>query len=287
MSFDKAANFIWNHGRLLERRVFEHFFFEGSIDNIVTSLKAYQNNDGGFGNALEPDLRTPYSQPLYTEFALRLLYDCNIKDEEISLKACEYISNHADLAQGIPTICTSSENYPRAGHWKHPLSTEPSLDRMTGLVGLLKWQGINHSWLDKATEVCLDYISTKRYEDAHTILTSFCLLESLPQTEHIVGLFNKLSNELVTAKFLRMDACSQNYGLSPLEFAPTPTSYCRRIFSEDIIVQHLEVLKSQQVEDGGWQISWDPPGETAKFEWRAYVTLKNLLLLKWYDKLKF
>ncbi|TMV50678.1 hypothetical protein FE783_08270 [Paenibacillus mesophilus] len=121
----------------------------------MTSLKAYQNDDGGFGNAIEPDLRAPNSQPLYMEFALRVLYDCNIKDEELSQKACDYIAKHAVLKNGIPTIFSSSANYPRAEHWNNPLSAEPSFSRLTGLVGLLKWQGIKHLWLDKATEICL------------------------------------------------------------------------------------------------------------------------------------
>ncbi len=286
MNFEKAANFIWKHGRLLERRIFEYCFLQGSKENILASLKAYQNDDGGFGNALEPDLRAPESQPLHLEFALLTLYDCNIKDIKMSLKACEYVSKHADLINGIPSIFESSINYPRAGHWDNPFSTQPSLDRLTGLVGLLKWQGINHPWLDSAVDVSLNNMLTKRNDDAHTILSSFCLLESLPQTEHITQLFDKLSKELLTtAKFLRMDAYSQNYGLSPLEFAPSPSSYCNGIFSKDIITQHLNVLMSQQSDDGGWQISWEPPGETAKLEWRARLTLKNLLVLERYKEL--
>jgi hypothetical protein len=86
MNFEKAANFIWQNGRLLERRVFDYAFQNGSKDHILTALKAYQNDDGGFGNALEPDLRAPNSQPLFIEFALRILYDCNIKDLELSKK---------------------------------------------------------------------------------------------------------------------------------------------------------------------------------------------------------
>lgn len=101
MDFEKAAHFIWTHGRLLERRVFEYIFHGGSMSNVMTSLTAYQNEDGGFGNAIEPDLRVPGSQPLFMEFALRFLYDCNIKDEELSQKACDYISKHADLKKGI------------------------------------------------------------------------------------------------------------------------------------------------------------------------------------------
>lgn len=283
MNFGKAANFIWKHGRLLERRIFEYCFLQGSKENILASLKAYQNDDGGFGNALEPDLRAPESQPLHMEFALWTLYDCNIKDLEISFNACEYISKHADLINGIPTIFESSINYPHASHWDNPFSTQPSLDRLTGLVGLLKWQGIIHPWLDSAVDVSLKNMMNKRNDDAHTILTSFCLLESLPQTDQITQLFDKLSKELfTTAKFLRIDAYSQNYGLSPLEFAPSPSSYCNRIFSKDTITEHLKVLMSQQCDDGGWQISWEPPSETAKLEWRARLTLKNLMVLERY-----
>lgn len=92
-------------------------------------------------------------------------------------------------------------NYPRAKHWNNPLSTEPSFSRLTGLVGLLKWQGIEHSWLDKATGICLEDIHSQAYDDAHTILTAFYLLESLPQSDFIKGLFQKLSKELITANF--------------------------------------------------------------------------------------
>lgn len=286
MNFEKAANFIWKHGRLLERRIFEYVFLGGSKNNVLTSLKAYQNDDGGFGNAIEPDLRAPNSQPLYLEFALRTLYDCNIKDEDLARKACDYLSNQADLKKGIPTILSSSANYPRAEHWNNPQSTEPSFSRLTGLVGLLKWQGIEDPWLDKATEICLKDIHTKKYDDAHTILTAFYLLESLPQTKNIKGLFQKLSKELITANFFRLDAASLSYGLSPLEFSPSSTSYCRSIFSDDTILEHLKVLESQQDDDGGWQIEWEPPGETSRLEWRSYKTLKSLMILNSYNKIE-
>jgi len=286
MDFEKAAHFIWKHGRLLERRIFEYVFFEGSKEHIVQALKAYQNDDGGFGHALEPDLRAPDSHPLYMEFALRTLYDCNIKDPEMSSKACSFVAKHADLANGIPTIFKSATPYSQASHWDNPLSSEPSFDRLVGLVGLLKWQGINHSWLDEAAAVCLTNLSAKKFEDAHTILTSFCLLESLPQTEQVTQLFSKLSAELLTsAKYLRIDPNSNEYGLSPLEFAPTPSSYCSGIFSKEIIHAHLNVMKSEQSDDGGWPISWEAPGETATWEWRACVTLKNLMLLHSYKQL--
>lgn len=283
MDFGKAADFIWTNGRLLERRILEYFFYNGSSGQILDALKAYQNMDGGFGNALEPDLRTPDSQPLFIEFGMRILYECHIRDSEIAYKACDFISSYADLNQGIPSIFTSSRNYPRAEHWNNPNSEQPSFNRLTGLVGLISWQGIQHPWLNGAIDTCLKDIASQSYEDSHTILNAFCLLESVAQTQEVEKLYQKLSDELFKANFFCYEAQSREYGLTPLDFSPTPTSYCRRIFSDEIIDDHLKELASQQTDDGGWQIQWEPPGEMARLEWRGYKTLKALITLKSYN----
>ncbi|MBI4926641.1 MAG: hypothetical protein HY835_02670, partial [Anaerolineae bacterium] len=62
--FSRAADFIWKNARLLDRRLFAFDFLDGSAEAVVSALAAYQNADGGFGNALEPDKRTPYSTPV-------------------------------------------------------------------------------------------------------------------------------------------------------------------------------------------------------------------------------
>ncbi|MCD9025442.1 hypothetical protein [Cohnella silvisoli] len=283
MNFEKAANFIWENGRLLERRVFEYIFLGGTKNNVLNAIKAYQNDDGGFGHALEPDLRTPESQPLYTGFALKLLYDCEIKNEDLTYKVIDYVSKSADLETGIPIILPSSSKFPRAEHWNNPLSVEPSISQLTALVGLIRWQGVKHPWLDKATDICLNVISSRSDDDAHTIASAFILLESLPQIEKIKPLFNKLSKDLYQSRFFCLEAPPQQYGLTPLEIAPVPNSYCRSIFSDKTIMDHLKVLVSQQDEDGGWPILWEPPGGIALNEWRAYRTLMNLKTLNAYN----
>jgi len=117
MNFEKASQFIWENGRLPERKLFEYYIRGGSKKGGLDAIEAYQNEDGGFGHALEPDLRTPESQPLYVEFALRTLYEAKIQDAELAHKVCDYVSRVADLSAGIATITASSSNYPRAWHW--------------------------------------------------------------------------------------------------------------------------------------------------------------------------
>src|SRR5512135_788905 len=117
---ERGANFIWENARLLERAIFEYRFLGGPADRIPLILRLYQNEDGGFGNALEPDLRAPDSQPLFLEFALHTLYECGLRDRSIALAACDFLWKHADLQRGIHLIFPSSAEYPRAPHMSNP-----------------------------------------------------------------------------------------------------------------------------------------------------------------------
>lgn len=284
-TFEKAANFIWENGRFLERAIFEYYFYKGSADRIRSILASYQNEDGGFGHALEPDLRAPDSQPVFVEFALLALYDCRIRAQDLAYRACDFIARHADLKRGIATVFPSAIGYPRADHWNNPGNQQPSMDRLVGLVGLVNWQGIRHPWLPGAVKACLESIETVTYDDAHTIKTVFCLVESVSADSPVDRLFEKLSSDLLKANYFCLETPVKTYGLTPLTFAPSPTSYCRKIFTDAQINAHLEDLLSHQQPDGGWPILWEPPGEMARREWRAQKTVQALATLRAYGKI--
>ena len=78
MVITKGVSFVWRNARFLERAIFEYSFYDASPTHILEILRAYQNEDGGFGHALELDLRASDSHPLFVEFALRTLYDCQL-----------------------------------------------------------------------------------------------------------------------------------------------------------------------------------------------------------------
>ncbi len=209
---------------------------------------------------------------------------CNLRDPAMTYRVCDF-AQHADLKHGIPTIFPSSRLYPRAAHWNNLATEQPSLDRMTGLVGLAHTQDVRHPWLQEAVEVCLEHITTTRYDDAHTILNAFCLVESLSRERSVDQLFDKLADELFESNFFCLDVPLKTYGLTPLAFAPSPDSYCRRIFSDFQIDAHLNELASHQKADGGWPIQWEPPGEMARREWRAHKTVMALATLRAYGRI--
>ena len=159
------------------------------------------------------------------------------------------------------------------------------MDRLIGLVGLANWQGINHSWLKQAVDVCLDHAMSMTYTDAHTILNAFCLIESVATKRDIEPLYQKLTNELLNAQYFSLNVPVTTYSLTPLTFASAPESYCRPIFAQQHIDAHLDDLLSLQMQDGGWPIQWTPPSRMARCEWRAHKTVNALITLRAYSKI--
>ncbi len=52
-TLENGKKFIYQNARLIDRRRFEYFFEGGTQDAVIDALRSYQNEDGGFGNALE------------------------------------------------------------------------------------------------------------------------------------------------------------------------------------------------------------------------------------------
>jgi hypothetical protein len=105
------------------------FFFGDPGIRVIEALKTYQNEDGGFGHALEPDLRARESQPLFVEFALRTLSFCGLRAPHLAEPARRFVSQYANLEEGIPTLLPASQAYSRAFHWHDPQALLPSVDR--------------------------------------------------------------------------------------------------------------------------------------------------------------
>lgn len=285
MILERGADFIWRSARLLERAVFDYRFLGGPAQRVVDVIASYQRDDGGLGHALEPDVRAPGSQPVFAEFALHTLYECDIRAPQIAERVCDFLAAHADLQLGIAPLLPSARQYPRAAHWHTPYADQPSLDRLAGLVGLAHWHGAQHPWLAPALDACYAHVARAANDDSHTILTAFCLLESLAPTRDVRALRDKLARDLRHASSFNADAAATEYGLTPLTFAPTPDAYCRDLFSDAHLDAHLDALAAQQQEDGGWPLAWEPPSEAAVHEWRGHRTVGALWTLRAYRRI--
>src|SRR5919202_390226 len=85
-----AARFVAAHGRLIERRRLACLDGVGSAEAVVRALRAYRNADGGIG-CLEPDLRTPESQPACVLYSLEILAEVGCRDDALVAAALDWL----------------------------------------------------------------------------------------------------------------------------------------------------------------------------------------------------
>src|SRR3954454_24576207 len=106
MPIDRAAAepFIWSATRLLDRHRYTLLFAGGSAEPVLDALRGYRNADGGFGHALEPDLRCPASQPAPTLHALGVLNEAGAADSEMARGARAWLVSLAGEDGGIPFV---------------------------------------------------------------------------------------------------------------------------------------------------------------------------------------
>jgi hypothetical protein len=68
--------------------------------------------------------------------------------------------------------------------------------------------------------------------------------------------------------------------LKPLDIAPWPDGPLRDLIDPKIIERDLDRLRGEQHEDGGWDIDFQPYSPAAALEWRGYMTVQALKLLR-------
>ncbi len=280
-SYDHGRAYIVSEGRLLERRLAETVFDGAPASGVLTAVAAFANPDGGFGHALEPDLRASTSQPIFAEQALRAYDDVGVAPAEVLDALCDHLAGIGQPA--VPAIVPSALDQPHAAHWTDDFGPKPSLNPTAGICGLIHRFGASHPWLDDATGWCLDELrSSEMPSDAHTLRCVLTLLEHLPDTGDLA---EEAGMAVQTATWFRHEPDDPGYGLTPFHFAADPGDRWRSLFSDDLIERSLDRLAGDQQADGGWPITWEPPSAAATLEWRGQATLLALRWLMAYGRL--
>lgn len=284
---DRAQDFIWRNARLLDRYRFSHLFGGGSSEPVVAALSVYQNDDGGFGNALEPDKRCPDSQPVDVDTALRILDEIGFDDplaDAMVRRACDYLSTIMTPDGGVPFVLPSVRNYPRAPWWDAAENPPASINPTGAIAGILLKNQVCHAWVDRATDYCWRTIATSETTEVHDLASVFTFLEHVPDRTRAESAFARIAERMLAANVIALDPAAPGYVWKPLDVAPTPDSLCRRLFDELTIAAHLDALLAGQQPDGGWPITWEPPSPMAELEWRGSVTIAALKTLRAYGR---
>lgn len=117
---EKTNKWLKRYGRPLEVARWEYFIGEGSKKSILQYLQAFQNEDGGFGNGLEPDLWLPNSSSIATWTAAEILFNLDVDaDEPIVKMLINYLIDKYDKQTGMwSTVDPETNKYPHAPWWQ-------------------------------------------------------------------------------------------------------------------------------------------------------------------------
>ena len=262
-AFDRAAEFISLNARPLERARFDYHFASGPISDVLTQLRAFQNNDGGFGHGIEPDLRMPLSSPFATTLAFQVFRDLDVPGNHAAVvEGIKYFERTYDHSiGGWDPVGPRGNGFPRAVWWNYePIDGRLGLLKQSNpgaeIVGCLhRYSGqIDHAFLQQAIVGVMEAFTALPDDmDFHALLCFMRLAEMAP---------GPIAEKLLAGlrRGVQRLTCEgpddwQSYGGRPLDFAAAPGSLLSEELRDSIQLQ-LDFEIGLQGDDGGWQPNW-------------------------------
>jgi hypothetical protein len=301
-AFEHAAKAIKTQARPLERALFSYHFEGADAQPVLAELAHYLNPDGGFGKALEADVRTPSSSALATGHALTLLkeLDCPA-DHPMVKEAVHYLRQTLDEETMVWRVVPPDTNHHPHAPWWH--DEDGSLARTfddfliiprAQIVALLYHYSnlVPSKWLkalgERTAAEAHAFQGERLGGDGIVYLLQLAAAEGLPEKEREMIVDRVM--EAAAKEVTRDPAAWDSYCVHPLKLAPRPDSMLAEMLWEDVQV-NLDYLIETQTETGSWEPNWNWSGSypdvwpLAKKEWGGHIALENLLILQAYDRL--
>jgi hypothetical protein len=278
MKIDRPAaeSFIWSAARLMDRHRYAMLFKDGQAEPIIDALRGYSNPDGGFGHALEPDLRCPDSQPAATLYALEILSEAGAAESELARDAHAWIARIAEIDGGIPSVVPGFENYPHAP-WFAP---GPGSVLTFGLAAVLHAGGmVDTEWLARATDWCWRSIHRTEQPGGYWLKYALAFLDAVRDEQRARAAIASLKDRVDPSGIAPVGGV-EGEALRPLDLSPRPGGRSRELISEAQIDAHLDMIESTQQQDGGWLFDWLAWSPAQTTDWRGNVTIRAMIWLR-------
>jgi hypothetical protein len=300
--FAQARRFLLEQARPLEAALFRHRFEEGSADDVYAELAAFQNPDGGFGHALEPDVRAPVSSVLATTTALQTLRLLHAPAQQpLVAGALRYLIAAYDASlQSWPLVPPESEAGAHAPWWNQAGLAERfghfRINPRAEVLGYL-FEFIDETDADAlalrqqlAAPVVSDLLAHTSALAGNEFLCCQRLVESPGLDEPVAVELQRWLLRMAEGAVATDPADWGGYVLQPLQVAPTRAAPLG-IPLAHLLPQNLDYVIQSQEADGSWPPAWtwmeayaDEWPQAAR-EWRGVLTLERLEWLHAYDRI--
>lgn len=292
---EKACSFIQQQGRPLERALYAYHFAGGSPEPVLAALASFQNPDGGFGRALEPDFRLPDSSAIATTVGLQILRAVQVPtDHPLVRRAMRYLLDTYDAENQVwPIIPANADSAPHAPWWGYSENLAGQwggflANPRAEIVGYLHEHAalVPADLKDALTAAVADHLDQTREEPIMFDLLCYVRLtetRSLPKDllDRLIPRVAEIFDRLV----VRDPEQWREYGLKPIEVVKSPQSPFIRGLEREV-EQNLDFEIERQEEDGSWAPAWTwseshpETWPTAERDWKGVLTLHTLKILR-------
>ncbi len=303
-TFEKARVFVYRNARPLDLARWQYHFENGSKEAVLTALAAYQNEDGGFGHALEPDAWNPNSAPIQTWTATEILREIDFTDNTHPIIAgiLRYLDSGAEFTGHFWYNAPGSNNdYPHAPWWhtESDSTCHNDYNPTACLAGFIirfadKESGLYRLGCRIAKEAYESYFEQDLLGDMHTAacfirLWQYCEEAGVTDIIDLSALKGRVREQVKHSITDNTAEWETGYICKPSQFF----SDCESIFhtdNKDIADYECEYIIKSQHADGSWNIPWSWNGypeewTISKNWWKGSGVILNLLYLKGMGKL--
>lgn len=290
-------NYLFRQARFLDTARWNYHFEDESAVHVLKALKAYQNDDGGFGRGLEPDNQNPHSSPLSTWSATRILREIGFPDlaSQIIRGILAYLAATKDFRNGKWTAATASNNHYAHAPWWHwsehgdSFQYNPSAE----LAGFVLRFADPDSELYNRAEIMIrtlvpDVMSAGYPLQAHELSNLIMLFEDLThigRTDLILPGFEAFLQRKVKETIEQDPARyrTDEYITSPLFYIKSKDSPFYEE-NQEIADFYAGFLEDTVQPEGCWPLNWtwgdEPVPEGARRDWHGILIVDRMLYLQ-------
>ncbi|MCM1307971.1 MAG: hypothetical protein NC223_05165 [Butyrivibrio sp.] len=297
-TYELSRKFIYRNARPLDLARFRYHFEGGSAESVLDALAAYQNEDGGFANGLEPDNWSPYSSPIQVWRATEILREIAWRDAGHPLVSgiLDYLESGADVGKhGLWRNTTApTDNYPHAVWWSYDENGDTGYNPTAALAGfILKYADRESALYRKGLELAhraFDWLAANAPLDERHVLCCFIRLYeyldgSSAAAEFDMSLFKKMLTEQICGAICGdVSKWGREYVAVPSTFIETKNSLGYEE-NKELVKKECELVLLTQEADGGravpfcWCTDYKEQ-EIAYNRWRSDIVIQSERFLR-------
>jgi hypothetical protein len=282
VAIDRILDFITANARLLDRHRTDLAIGHGDPEAALAVLAGYRNADGGFGWALEPDLRAPGSQPVAALHAFEVFEEVAPVTSPMAVGLLDWLGTVALPGGAVPFALPGAATAGSAPMWGSADTTSPSLHMTAVSLGIAHRVGRHdravavHPWLRRATDWAMAEIQAlDGPRDAIEFRFVLQLLDALDASDEL----ERLGAHLPEDGTMAVSGGTPDEAMRPLDFSPEPDRPLRALIDRRAIEADLDRLEAEQLDDGGWDVDWAHWSPAGGLEWRGWATVRALRIL--------